>query len=497
MKLSLIFIYRFKQGRIPELNFFAAIINWIWPYDRCTNCQSIYSITTSERDNKNLSQIHRSADGRFIVADSVDGSRRNSSGSQNTSSDDGGFLQRRQIRGRALWRRPLVSCPSQLSFRSEGSGQSRSGRGLLSGLRIGGGRPTNLLQTVPIIHHKPINQNLHINTISASLPTPLMLSPYTPSRISRFHASSPAVSSVIGITSPWTPMYFSDLSSVRQPSSAERSFPTPQSGVSLSRSMYERYTQELPSLRAIHEEARRMTQGFVPVHVPMHSPATRGYHSQHGYRPKLRLLPRHARARSAPDLASPTTNLNSTLHLETSPASRSSSSGFGSKNTSSQQNQSSQSGSTNEWRALPPYRPPPPPPSSVAHHHHHHHLLHHHNPNYTGYKSPTPPYSMGHWLDLITRLNAASEKANLTKAVDVGSVDGHYEFDPATPTPTASTPTGTRDEIIIDPIGLQYRKRVSRYDNIDARVQAMKEEFYAYRKRQTMRRPGVELESAC
>lgn len=41
------------------------------------------------------------------------------------------------------------------------------------------------------------------------------------------------------------------------------------------------------------------------------------------------------------------------------------------------------------------------------------------------------------------------------------------------------------------------RKRVSKYDNIEARVQAMKEEFHAYRQRQAMQRAGVELESAC
>lgn len=137
---------------------------------------------------------------------------------------------------------------------------------------------------------------------------------------------------------------------------------------------------------------------------------------------------------------------------------------------------------------------------------------------------------MSNWLEFITRLNAASEKANLNKAVDVGSVDGHYEFDPATPTPTASTPTGgPRDDLNStnntiatitssaaagnapsDPLfgvggtssnisTFQRTKRVSRYDNIDARVQAMKEEFQAFRNRQAIRanKSVVELESAC
>lgn len=112
--------------------------------------------------------------------------------------------------------------------------------------------------------------------------------------------------------------------------------------------------------------------------------------------------------------------------------------------------------------------------------------------------------------------------------VDVGSVDGHYEFDPATatPTPTASTPTGalrddlfssTRDLVspnsqftLLQTQSLQpyQRKRVSKYENMEARVQAMKEEFYAYRKRQAMqmqqhpaatanKNSSAELESAC
>jgi hypothetical protein len=112
---------------------------------------------------------------------------------------------------------------------------------------------------------------------------------------------------------------------------------------------------------------------------------------------------------------------------------------------------------------------------------------------------------MNHWLELISRLNSATD-SSLTKAVDVGSVDGHYEFDPSTPTPTASTPTG-RDEHQLtaaftgsfpsDLFGTLRKQRTSRYDNIDARVQAMKEEFHAFRKRQAIKRSGIVLESAC
>lgn len=137
---------------------------------------------------------------------------------------------------------------------------------------------------------------------------------------------------------------------------------------------------------------------------------------------------------------------------------------------------------------------------------------------------------MSHWLELITRLNIASEKANINNAADVGSVDGHYEFDPSTPTPTASTPTGimrddfhhlmtlpsTSSDLLWNAAGLTFggttgatgtggitiggRKRgQSRYDNIDARVQSMKEEFYDWRKRQQASDSRVIelLESSC
>lgn len=362
------------------------------------------------------------------------------------------------------------------------------------------------------MRRRPVTQNLHINTISANVPDSVVLSPYTPgSRISRFHASSPASSLAnTGVMMmPWSPMYFSDLSSVRQPSSAERSFPTPPSNHSLPRSYYRTYGQELPTLQAIHEEARR-TQGFVPLHVPMQDSPSIRYFGTLNNRQRYKYLPRMERRifRSNSEFGSPSTQ------MERSPESRSSSSGFGSKNTSSQHNHSSGSSVPiyqNEARQLPPYRPPPQPPSSstsllatvkpTTHHNfHHHHHIHHHpaaniSENSLEYKSPIPSSNnMNHWLDLITRLNAESEKVNLNKSVDVGSVDGHYEFDPSTPTPTASTPTGGPRDDQLDHLS---RKRQSRYENIDARVQSMKEEFYEYRKRQALRQSGVELGSAC
>lgn len=87
---------------------------------------------------------------------------------------------------------------------------------------------------------------------------------------------------------PWTPLYFSDLSSVRYTSSGERSFPTPPGFMQL-KSVHERYSQELPPLRAIHEEH----QGFIPVHPIRDSPRVV---PQHRLNRNARFLPpRHAR----------------------------------------------------------------------------------------------------------------------------------------------------------------------------------------------------------
>lgn len=584
---------RYRKGRIPGLKLLAAIVHWIWPVDRCTNCHSIYSISLShDLSAKNLDHIHRSADGRFVLGsqhessfddiDVVDSAaeismdviephfHRPNSGadSTNSSSDDGGFLIKTPKRSRHAESSLDFISPSQLSVRFEDPVQQPQQPNYSGGLlSIGGRIPQHLLQTVPIdqhhgvnqhYHRAPVGQNLHINTINSNVPGPMVAVQHhaTPSRVSRLVASSPAVSTPLGgIGSPWSPnaMYFSDLSSVQQPSSAERSFPTPQSGISQLRYLQERYSQELPSLRAIHEETKRMAQGFVPLQIQMHSPSWRytqtptSSSQHHGYRGgRTRMLPRYARmARSAPDLGSPVSALNIAMHhgIEASPESRSSSSGFGSKNTSTQHNQSSQSGSTHDWRSLPPYRPPPPPPSVYPTYNPYHYpaqtatLLqqHYHQPEQHQQQSlhDQTPYTMGHWLELITRLNAASENVVIPKAVDVGSVDGHYEFDPNTPTPTASTPTGPRDIDTVDSFAahpssmlhhhhnhnhksqlhqsnlspglantqltLSSRKtRPSKYENIEARVQAMKDEFYAYRKRQQMRQhSGVELESAC
>jgi len=508
----------------------------VWPPGRCQNCQSIYS-SSMTNNIPNIKQIHRSDDGRFVlVDDTVDGvatttvvattaseggSKRNSIGSQYSSSDDGGFIPRRSRIACPTWRRPLVQWPSQLSFRSSADGQH--------GNRwIGLGR--NLLQTFPQLHRAPasslpasvpVTENLHINTISAHVPPVI-------SRLSRIHASSPATSSPIMVNSPWSPLYFSDLSSVH-PSSAERSFPTPQQGGLFGRSYRSarmpRYVNELPSLRALHDETRRMNHGFVPVQIP--SPPVRSYYANIGpqvYQPhstlhqyraaRSRTFPRYNRMlRAPPELSSPILNLNLNI-LEQSPESASSSSGFGSKNTSSHQNQSSQSGGTanQELQRLPPYRLPPQPSTSTFNKQPHHQQQQQLQINYPDsfMNSPSSPYSMSHWFELMQRLNLAS--ASEFKAIDVGSVDGHYEFDPSTPTPSVSTPTGRDDhhhsnDMIFSTLRTkrtpfhhhQPQQQQSRYDQptIDARVQAMKEEFYAYRKRQAIKRAGIVLESAC
>lgn len=561
--------YRYRKRRVPGLKTLSAIVNWIWPAERCENCLTVYSITRpGDMTAKNLDHIHRSSDGRFVVSDRSGIEVRPSSiASSNASeSDDGGFLPRRASSMRTSWRRPLVSYPSELSFLPPPTphmqrSNARYSNGLL---QIDNGVSSQrLLQTVPVeFHSQPIEYEDHRPTYEnlqprSSVRRSAILSPHTPSRTSRIVSSSPASSSLIDNSTIWSPqaMYFSDLSSVQQPSSAERSFPTPQSNISQLRYLQERYSQELPSLRAIHEETRRMAQGFVPLQIQLHSPSIRYpyyppyssqssanqtspqiHHHHHHHHPqhhshhiqpivhqrqRTRLLPRHVRmARSAPELGSPLSDLNIRINtIEASPESRSSSSGFGSKNTSAQQNQSSRSGSTNEWRYLPPYRPPPPPQyHSQQQQYYHYQSQPQPSSSTTGTPQITPPYTMEHWLEIITRLNAASEQVNVPKAVDVGSVDGHYEWDPASPTPTVSTPTGTRDDQYIDTTtatihlsmpasttsllhtqSLQpyQRKRVSKYDNIEARVQAMKEEFHAYKQRQAMRGVGVELESAC
>ncbi|XP_032592079.1 protein turtle isoform X7 [Drosophila grimshawi] len=605
-----------QQTRISSLTaILIAILHWIWPPDRCTNCHSIYSSPNPNHDDiqDDIAKRRSHQDGAKLGYDNtfensidvVDGAlfeRRNSNVSQKSSSDDGGFLSRRNfITARASWRRPLVASSSQVSLQSAAD----SARGFLQGLggllKIGGAvkqqqhldealtgaRYQNVLRPYNIYRNP-----LHINTISGSLgQQQLLLSPplYTPSRASRLFASSPASTpghlqaqaqqllSYSGVY-PTNHTQFSDLSTVYPNNSAERSLPTLSTG-NLSRYRY--HSQELPSLRTIQEETRRQQSKpytppedhFVPLQLPS-PPSWRNYYQQqlpyHGsYRPRTRWYPRHYSrlfSRQQHELLSPLPDLNLSLRgsahgagvgLEASPESRSSSSGFGSKNTSNHP------GSTSEWRLLPPYRAPPSPPKHTAYFgaatggqqaqaqtlvpgQQQQQLLQHqpYPYSYLQPSPPTPPYTMAHWLEMISRLNAATD-SNLPRScqVDVGSVDGHYEFDPATPTPSASTPTTgvgmLRDDLnlhidthhyphhfhhhTLGPLsgsllhasasasgsasaptstfgGTISRKLRSlpRYDNVEARLQAMREEFYAYRKRQSMQRAsGPEIESVC
>ncbi|KAH8412140.1 hypothetical protein KR009_000089 [Drosophila setifemur] len=580
---------KYKQTRISSLTaILIAILHWIWPPDRCTNCHSIYSSPNldegdgEEGRRRSVSRIQRSLDGRFVLdvdgsklgyshtldteaahnVDVVDGGlfeRRNSNVSQKSSSDDGGFLSRKNfITARASWRRPLVASSSQLSLQSAAD----SARGFLQGLlkiggvakqplnqpayfdeAVSGARYQNVMR--PYISNSNLYGNadrsrpLHINTISGSLNQ----QHYTPSRISRIFSSSPQQHQLqhqphqllLSSSGSGTyPTHFSDLSTVYPPNSAERS------SQNLS-SRYRYYSQELPSLRTIQEETRRQQQQqhleehFVPLQLPS-PPSWRSYYQAqaqlpyHSYRPRTRWYPRHhsrlfSSRQQQHEMLSPLPDLNlslrngMTMHpgLEASPESRSSSSGFGSKNTSNHP------GSTSEWRLLPPYRAPPSPPK---------------HPGYFGagqqaqgqvphgsYSYPrvsTPPYTMAHWLEMISRLNAATD-SNLPKScpVDVGSVDGHYEFDPATPTPSASSLMREDLNLHIDtqshpfhhhtlgplsgsllhshaPYSASRKPRSvnlhqPRYDNVEVRLQAMREEFYAYRKRQAVQ----QMESVC
>lgn len=508
---------------------------------------------------KNIEKIHRT-DGRFVITygSDLELSRPTSAtGSNSSESDDGGFLPRAVTQSvtnklRTSWRRPLVSYPSEMSFGPVTPTPRRASHDGL--LRIGGsisGNEQQLLQIVPVELHPipPTYQN--INSLDRNAMRHTLPYPHTPSRVSRIVSSSPAVSSPMAhssiILSPQT-MYFSDLSSVLQASSRDRSYPTPQnSNISQLRLLQERYAQELPSLRAIHEETQRMAQQY-PMHAQMlHTPSQylpNSYYQPHLHhlnygqrqqplqqpqplvhqRPKSRLLPRHVRmARSAPELGLPNVNYIDTT-MEASPESQSSSSGFGSRNTShAQHNHSLRSGSQPSVRNLPPYRPPPQP-----------YYYYYYPYDASSMSQHSSPYTMEHWVDLIKQMsgNGDSYLANETlnqasdAKVDVGSVDGHYEFDPATPTPTASTPTGaTRDDLLLSTRDLvlphsqftllqtqslqtYQRKRVSKYENMEARVQQMKQEFYEYRKRQAMqmqqhsaaianKNSSIELESAC
>ena len=178
------------------------------------------------------------------------------------------------------------------------------------------------------------------------------------------------------------------------------------------------------------------------------------------------------------------------LDVEYSPQSQSSSSGFDSKNTS-QQNQSSQSGSasgqsSSQLLVASTWSPPPPLSGSSAR------ALEAHYVNWP-VSGKTP---------------AQSQKLPVRNSLLDASVDNHYEFD-TTQSPNETGPdasaslisTATASSVPVAPIPppappvppVRRKPVAARYENIEARVQAMKEEFQEYRKR---RARGL-LESAC
>ncbi|XP_059471530.1 protein turtle-like isoform X2 [Neocloeon triangulifer] len=388
-----------------------------------------------------LSSIARAADGRFVLD------------SASSSSDDGGFAGRREMLEHPPgWRRPIIVTPS---LRSEASGESH---------------------TLP----------RHRLSISTRLPT--------------MRASSPGPLT----TGTWPIHNFSDLSSVRQPSSMfmpDVSLPTPSQMASSLRSMQERYRQELPSLQAIHAEVSPRWQHVrVDVHQPApHRLSGRHVHTTPLFRPlqpsspvpgQWALLPKPTRvrpankralrhARSAPELR---TSPSRPSPLELSPESRSSSSGFGSKNNSQQTGSSSRSPLPG-----PPYRPPPPPPLT------------------SWLRKPLPLYMLSTWPP--PPYESPPPAPDSSGAGRDASVDDHYEFDADfnTPVPTPS-PGGPRQSSESE----MYNTFLSttsisltpsaKHQDIEARVQAMKQEFHEYRERQARRRhksQQQELESAC
>ncbi|KAK3923148.1 Protein turtle [Frankliniella fusca] len=526
-----------------------------------------------------LARIHRAPDGRFVLGASKGGASNRSSVS--SSSDDGGFLSRGRAvlavaaagagrAGRASWRRPLVRCPSNLSVRSDGSGESGAGR-----------QARNVTITTAIVHpahahHHYANQRTLaralVPTLAPSLPGVSAI--YTPSRRTpHVAASSPAdaaPSAALSPVVPWSPaLNFSDLSSVRTPPSAAGSAGAQQvragaagaAGPSYQqlRSVHERYAQELPSLTAIHEQqqqlmllqqrprprprpqpqprhvflpipalspsprsppriripwvevqgppSRATTATLSPWTTPNAQPAPAAPPPQR-YGSSSRLPPRHVRhARSAPELsvrsrgagagagsranASPNASGASVASgVETSPESRSSSSGFGSKNTSSQPNQS---------LGTPPYRAPPAPPQAQP------------QPQ-TSTSSSRQGLGLGlhDWLGITAGLPQRPSPSPYQdkQGCDV-SVDGHYEFDAVfvgTPTrderglsDSETTFPAVLDEDVSqssDSFTQRGRER-AKHENIEARVQAMKEEFAAFRQRQARRRRSPQLESVC
>ncbi|XP_050542439.1 protein turtle-like isoform X2 [Daktulosphaira vitifoliae] len=386
---------KYRSARIPSLSSGCNVVLNMVNRSRSRSRSSSFldGDCVDGPEHRRLGRISRSADGRFVLTNGDSDSRRSSSAS--STSDDGGFLSHPSFSNRT-WssQRPLIGARHDGS-RSEDSFDSRR-------------RPIAAI-TMVSDHQTPYR---------SSSPT------------SRRHPAE----------------YFSgqDISSVQ--GSAEQTL----------RSVHEQYSQQLPSLRVIHEENQRTL-------LMRQQPSPR-------YHPNSRFRSRHMRyARSAPELTSDAIT-------ERSPESRSSSSGFGSKNTSS--HQTTAEGPESYWgirSAVPPYKPPPPPPPSLF-------------------------YTNEHWLDFTSPiLPSPSSHSSASKPL---SVDDQYEFDPifpVSPTPTELIITSNRTPTTPSPFRSRTPTQLkkAKYENVEARLQAMKEEFYAYKRRQAeMARMGY-VESAC
>lgn len=368
--------------------------------------------------------ISRAPDGRFVLSSSR-------SSSISSSIDDGGFLTHPAFRDLGSVARHLS--PSAIA--------ATGSTGMASAV-------------VALVHQDHSSRRSEISSMDsrhiAQGQTPhhaAVSAIYTP-----FLSSSPASTVISPLMSP---TYFSDLSSVRQPSSAERTM----------RSVaHDTFGHELPSLQAIREENERILNSYSPSKVLKPRMVART---------AAVTTPRHMKyARSAPELAAAT---------ETSPESRSSSSGLGSKNTS----QRTGSTGTGEWSRLPPYRhpPPPPPPPPL--------------PSTSGMLpvASKPPY-LRTWLDYTP---SPTHSVTSNKPL---SVDDHYEFDPifpASPTPTelVLTPLPPAAVRVKSTMSASSSSHHTKQDEIEARVRAMKEEFHEYKRRQAQMKRLKEFESIC
>lgn len=444
-KLFKFFDFNFRansETRIPGVKYLLSFLETI----QATICCKYNFLFKRKEISKDF------IDGNIIMHDIL---KRNSIISNYSSSDDGGFLPRK--------RRPIVSWPSQLSItQSIESEQSNYSR-LLKRFNL-----QHVFSQRGIEEQKNEIQELYRDIQQSTTPVLYINTPIRSK--AQIHSSSPATA----VLSP----PFSDLSSVH-PSSLEH-VANQQNNSRFYH--YDRYFHTLPRLNAILEENIR----FIPVRptTPDDIPIYQNYPLHHKIDFRTRHQPIFRSRRSLPDTSYPSLNSFAKNVMDSSP---SDSSGIGSKNTSSQHQSLNSSGLLNELRFIPSLRVQPAFATTIQR-----------NKNL---QSPSH-YPISYWLDLIAKLKGnqtdqGKQRGKWNKDLDVGSVDGHYEFDPCTPTPSISTPTGLE----FTDNGLAQRKKLPRFDSIDARVQAMKEEFYLWRQKQAAKHEqhnvNIKSESVC